>query len=159
MPVDYSRPVFTGPNWKPVSVRREKKVKRKEAAKVERKAQKAVDERDKFRCQLSGARLSLETVDPFARVHRHHILQKGRDLGPDASWNEVTVSSIVHDLLHANLITVSGDADDVLTWTLNAKVVEEVFGKRRVQLKTARGHRIGVVAKEDWQRFLREQAR
>jgi hypothetical protein len=93
------------------------------------------------------------------RVHRHHILQKGRDMGPDASWNEVTVSSIVHDLIHANLITVSGNADETLTWALHAKVVEEVFGTRRVPVKTARGHRVGVVAAEQWQAFLREQAR
>jgi hypothetical protein len=119
-----------------------------------------VDQRDKLRCQLTGRVCDArDSPDAFARIHHHHVEQRGRDRGPDATWNLLSVSSEVHDLLHANLLTVTGNADECVMWTIKRSALVTAFGRRRVPASTARGHGVLVVADADWPAYIKGPAR
>lgn len=138
---------------KPAPRNRVKRVKVRDEKNHDRKVCSAVDKRDKNRCVLTGRRGSTTTVDPLDKLHHHHILQRGRDLGVTETWNITTVHSVVHDLIHENVLTVSGNADERLAWTIKATAVEECFGRKRVPAH------VRVVAAEDWLAYIKTEAR
>ena len=85
-----------------------------------------VDERDKKRCFVTGARLSGGAVDPWLALERHHIRPRSVDKGRRFNANNVvTVSRAVHQLLHAGVLRLLDkrgqladrfDAIDALQW-------------------------------------------
>jgi hypothetical protein len=137
---------------KPPPPNRKKRENRKVTKRQRRSAFDLVDERDKGRCQLTGRRAAVNSVDPLDRIHHHHIIELSA-CGPDETWNIVSVIGQVHELQRKNLITVWGNADEQLVWTVRADVVVEAFGSNRVP------EGVRVVAVEDWDEFIRTEAR
>jgi len=77
---------------------------------AERACYRQVDRRDRFRGRVTGVLLviggSLTTA-----VQRHHLIPRSQG-GPHATWNVLTVSRAIHDLIHVHgTLRLSGDAD------------------------------------------------
>lgn len=143
---------------KPPAPTKKKREQRRGKATRQRTAFDAVDDRDKGRCQLTGRKADTHSPNPLDRIHHHHIVPRSAG-GPDLTWNLASVLREVHELLHAVRVTVRGDADEHLVWTLRADAVVEVFGRRQVPDQTERGHQIRVVADDDWNDYIRTEAR
>lgn len=128
-----------------------------EKVKAEQKHERAVyakvDARDRSRCQLTGVRANPYAATILERLHHHHIVQRGSGQGPTETWNIVSVSALVHSLLHQNRLVVTGNADKKLTWTIKADAVVECFGRRAVPPG------VRVVRDDQWSAFIRTQAR
>lgn len=104
------------------------------ADKQQRKVYALVDARDGKRCVCCGRRGNPYAVDALERIHRHHILQVGRDQGPMETWNLVSVCAICHSLIHITReLDVTGNADRrTLRWMLKRSAVADVFFGRAV---------------------------
>jgi hypothetical protein len=137
---------------KPPPPNRKKREKRTTMRSQRRTAFDLVDDRDKGVCQLTGRRADVHSVNPLDRIHHHHIIELSA-CGPDETWNLVSVIGQVHDLLTENFITVWGNADEQLVWTIRADKVVEAFGCKRVP------EGVRVVAVEDWETFIHTEAR
>ena len=148
---------------KPAPKTRDRRVQRKADQKHLRTVYDVVDERDKERCQLTGRRGNKFSVDPLDRIHHNHIEQRGRDQGPDESWNLVSVTRDVHDLIHQNRIVVTGNADEALAWTLKADTVVELWGREAIPyLKPSHfavTRTVRVIPDDEWDAFIRGEAR
>lgn len=129
-----------------------RKGKVREADTHERKVYAAVDRRDKLRCVITGRKANPYALDSLDRLHHHHILQRGRDLGPTETWNVASVHSSAHALIHQNVLTIEGNADVELRIGLKASAVEDLFGRRRPPAK------VDVIAVEDWDAWLSAHA-
>jgi hypothetical protein len=86
--------------------------KKRDLAAQERACRLAVSKRDKGRCVVPGCR--------EASQHLHHILFRSRG-GKWRSGNVCSLCITHHQMLHAGLIQISGDADVHLTITGDAK--------------------------------------
>lgn len=101
------------------------KVKPGELTRTERKIAKAhrldadiracyrqVDERDDYRCRVSGVQVSPSTLDPKDKGIHHHLKRRHyRDLVAETS-NVVLISQVVNERIHTKGdLRVSGDAD------------------------------------------------
>ena len=108
MAIDYSG--FAIPKGTPRVVDRIQA--KKDLAKQERDCRVAVNKRDKGKCVVPGCK--------DAGPHKHHITYRSRG----GKWQSGNVCSLCprhHQLLHAGLIQISGDADVHLTITGDAK--------------------------------------
>ena len=86
--------------------------KKRDYAKQERECRAAVKKRDHGRCVVPGCK--------EASHHLHHILYRSRG----GKWRTGNIASLCvkhHQLVHAGLITITGDADVHLTITGDAK--------------------------------------
>jgi hypothetical protein len=84
-------------------------------AKQERLCRAAVKQRDKGRCVVPGCKEALK--------HLHHIVYRSQG----GKWRSENVCSLCvkhHQLLHGGLITISGNADEHLTITGDAKYLK-----------------------------------
>ena len=84
-------------------------------AQQERLCRAAVKKRDHGRCQVPGCR--------EASRHLHHITFRSQG----GKWRSENVASLCprhHQLLHSHLITISGNADEHLTITGDAKYLK-----------------------------------
>jgi hypothetical protein len=154
MPANYAPPVRDyKPFEKPEPRALAKREKLKKEQKHERAVYAAVDARDRGRCVLTGVRANPYATTLLERLHHHHIVQRGSGQGPTETWNIVSVSAIVHALLHQNRLAVKGNADKKLTWTIKADAVVECFGRRAVPAG------VRVVSDEAWPAFIKSQAR
>ena len=86
--------------------------KKRDYAKQERECRAAVKKRDHGRCVVPGCK-------EFSR-HVHHIVFRSRG-GKWSSQNCCSLCVQHHQLVHAGLITITGDADVHLTITGDAK--------------------------------------
>lgn len=108
--MDMTDPTFGFPKGTPRLV--ERISKKRDLAKMERDCRAAVKKRDKGRCVVPGCR--------EAAQHMHHILFRSRG----GKWRSENVCSLCvrhHQMLHAGLIQISGDADLELVITGDAK--------------------------------------
>lgn len=145
-----SYPGLAFPKGDPVT--RIKRKKRKVSEKRQRTAFDRVDDRDKGVCQLTGRKADVNSMNPLDRIHHHHIIERSA-CGPDETWNLVSVRREIHDLLNDNVLTVWGNADEQLVWTIRADKVVEAFGCKRVP------EGVRVVAEQNWDEFIRTEAR
>jgi len=110
--MDMSDPVFAFPKGTPrVLDRIEKK---RDLAKMERDCRIAVKKRDKGKCVVPGCK--------DASVHLHHVTYRSRG----GKWRSGNIASLCvkhHQLVHAGLIQIAGDADVHLTITGDAKLL------------------------------------
>jgi hypothetical protein len=84
------------------------RTKRLDAATKERLCREAVNKRDKGKCVVPGCKEH--------GPHKHHIVYRSRG----GKWTTANVCSLCvahHQLLHAGLIAISGNADEHLTIT------------------------------------------
>lgn len=63
------------------------------------------------RCQRCKDRVYLSHRNPFVVLHSHHLIWKSRGGGDELS-NQVGLDAKCHDLVHRNLVDVSGTAED-----------------------------------------------
>jgi 5-methylcytosine-specific restriction endonuclease McrA len=104
MAIDYS--VFAIPKGRPRVVDRIQK--KRDLAQQERDCRAAVKRRDKGRCVVPGCK--------EASVHLHHITYRSKG----GKWRTGNIASLCvkhHQMVHAALIQISGDADEHLTIT------------------------------------------
>jgi hypothetical protein len=88
----------------------EKAVKDKAEDAAERACYRLVDKRDRFRCRVTGVLLAIGGSLTTA-VQRHHLIPRSQG-GPHETWNVLTVSRAIHDLIHVHgTLRLSGDAD------------------------------------------------
>ncbi len=62
-------------------------------------------------------------------LHAHHIVARAQG-GATALYNEVLICSTCHAILHAGLLSVEGDPQDGLEWTVPAREQSEDFWAR-----------------------------
>lgn len=142
---------------KPPRREKVKRAKVKAEDKHERIVYAAVDRRDKLRCRVTGRQGDPYSTSLLDKLHHHHILQKGRDLGPTETWNVISLHASTHSALHDNELTIEGSADPNEEWPLRiglkASAAESLFGKgRRVPAH------ITVIDVEDWVAWLDDHA-
>lgn len=102
MAIDYSG--FAIPKGTPRVV--DRITKKRDLAAMERECRIAVKKRDKGRCVVPGCK--------EASVHLHHITYRSRG----GKWRSENVCSLCvkhHQMVHAALIQISGNADEHLT--------------------------------------------
>lgn len=108
MPIDYSQ--FAIPKGTPRIVDRIQK--KKDLAQQERDCRAAVRKRDKGKCVVPGCK--------EAAPHMHHITYRSRG----GKWRSGNIASLCvkhHQMVHAALIQITGDADEHLTITGDRK--------------------------------------
>jgi 5-methylcytosine-specific restriction endonuclease McrA len=77
---------------------------------AEQACYRLVDKRDRFRCRVTGVLLVMGGSLTKA-IHRHHLIFRSQQ-GPHETWNVLTISRAVHDLIHVHgTLRLSGDAD------------------------------------------------
>jgi hypothetical protein len=151
---NYAPPVR---DYAPLEKPQPRVLKKREKVKADQKHERAVyaavDARDRSRCVLTGVRANPYATSMLERLHHHHIVQRGSGQGPTETWNIVSVSAVVHALIHDNRLIVKGNADKELTWAIKRDAVVECFGRKTVPAF------VRVVKDEDWSEFLRTFAR
>ena len=78
-----------------------------ELAKKERVCRRAVKIRDHAKCRVPGCRK--------AAAHQHHLVYRSKG-GKWVTGNIVSLCVLHHQLVHAKVITIRGDADARLTF-------------------------------------------
>jgi hypothetical protein len=152
---NHERPPFEKSffKWDSKSKESEQRAEEKADDSHERKVYAKVDKRDKLACVVSGLKGNPHSTSALERLHHHHILQKGRDLGPTETWNVCLVHRITHKLIHKNALTIEGNADKKLTIAIKATSIEELFGKGRTPPPHVR-----VIPDDLWAAWLDEHA-
>lgn len=120
---------YKGPLTKPhpldrLTAKYQRKVERSKAkAAIERAEsarQSAIREArftlDGGRCRAYGVPLKLKTDNPMEKAECHHLVFKSA-LGHDELCNRITLSPEAHRDIHEHKLTMSGDPDDVVTFT------------------------------------------
>lgn len=76
--------------------------------------------RDHRRCRAFGTPLLFETDNLTKLAHSHHIIHKSAG-GSDEAFNRATLSPRAHELHHAGQLTITGDGNGRLQFTLRDK--------------------------------------
>lgn len=94
----------------------------KRTLRMRREAYRLVDIRDKGQCRACGAHTQPFALDPMKCREHHHI--RGRQVkDAETTRNICCVCKNCHDLRHVKrVLTVTGNADQVLTFELDGKV-------------------------------------
>lgn len=111
----------------------EKALRRKVEKSEWRRVCQRVDERDKRRCQITGVLLSGGAVDASIALERHHLELRSQNKSRKLNdRNVLTVSRLIHQLLHAGallLLTKAGDR------CLDVRTLDHVAWNRRIVVK------------------------
>lgn len=105
---------------KPTSRAADKVKDKAEKAKRLRAVQAFVDKRDKWQCRACGRRVSIGGGLMEHRAHRHHIAFRSKG-GHDTTANIVLLCGIHHHEIHAYRMTVTGEADGRLTFSVEGR--------------------------------------
>lgn len=111
MAIDWS--LFAIPKGTPRVLDRIEQKKSREAQ--ERECRRKVDARDKRKCVVPGCK--------DASAHKHHIVYRSKG----GKWRSENVCSLCvkhHQMVHAGLIDISGNADEHLTITGDRKYLK-----------------------------------
>ncbi len=73
--------------------------------------------RDHGCCRAYGTPVKLRSDNPLIVAHAHHIVFRSAG-GADISSNLVTLCPKAHYLIHQHLLSVEGDGDGTVTFTL-----------------------------------------
>lgn len=86
-------------------------------------------ERDKGRCRACGVTVPFQHPSLIVASHNHHIQYRSAG-GSDESFNRVTLDWACHSAEHDGLLSMSGDANGMLLFTLRDKkqIVRKVWG-------------------------------
>lgn len=112
-------------------------VEKKTKAKAEfiewRRTCKAVDDRDKKRCQVTGVALSAGAVDGWLALERHHLEARSRARSRRYNAHNVwTISRAVHQLCHAGALLIFDKRGKPAT---DVRKIDHVAWNRRVIAK------------------------
>ena len=106
---------------KPISRAAERKQDKRDAQVVHRLAYSVVTSRDKRRCRACGAEANPSALEMTRRGHHHHIRFRSAG-GKDDTSNLMLACAVCHADIHAHRLTVTGDANGVLTLERDGKV-------------------------------------
>lgn len=95
----------------------EKAEKRLAAQKAQRDVYRLVTARDKRKCRACLNQADPNALDMLKRGHHHHIQFRSAG-GRDESSNLMLACARCHSAIHAHRLTVSGDADGPLTFSM-----------------------------------------
>lgn len=101
---------------KPRSRAEEKAEKRTAAKKQQRDVYRLVTERDKRKCRSCLNQADPNALDMLKRGHHHHVVFRSAG-GQDTTGNLMLACARCHAEIHAHRLSVSGDADGVLTFS------------------------------------------
>lgn len=95
---------------------RAKRQREREADAAWRVLREQIWRRDGGVCRATGQPLELYHESPLRMTQTHHIVWRSAG-GKDVSSNLISVSARIHDEIHAHKLDVSGNGDELVTFT------------------------------------------
>ena len=107
-----------GPLWKETTRARKQRERAEMRVEVQRlrELRRRIYARDGGRCRATGKPVDLTTDNPWRLAHVHHVVFRSVG-GTNDTGNLVTLCADAHDLIHRHLLTIAGNADEMLLFT------------------------------------------
>jgi hypothetical protein len=108
----------------------DKRDEKRERERQVRELNRAIAERDSYRCRCCGREGQYDATQADRALHRHHVRYRSKG-GEDATKNLVTLCAYCHAAIHARQLWIVGDnADQRLTFEVHEAAVIDLFGTK-----------------------------